>query len=30
VYGMQAEELYDIKKPPEYPGKAGIQQVLSL
>jgi hypothetical protein len=30
VYGMQAEKLYDLEKPPEHPGKIGIQQVLSL
>jgi hypothetical protein len=30
MYGMQAEELYDLEKPPEHSGKAGIQEVLSL
>jgi hypothetical protein len=27
---VQAAQLHHQQKPPEYPGKAGIQQILSL
>jgi hypothetical protein len=30
MYGVQAEKLHDLEKPPEHPGKVGIQEVLSL